>query len=320
MVVFDTTFGLERESLNDSGRTAKLVANLFPINRSENAVLVWDKSSRNLKSILPLPQLRQVSPIIVEESRLRAPLPHLVFDSVSYAVDGRTILDRLSFSIERGESLVLLGSSGSGKTTALRLINRILEPTGGRILLDGQNVRELDPIQLRLKTGYVIQEFGLLPHWTVRRNVSLVPQLLGWPEDKQRGRAVELLEQVGLGGPELAERYPRQLSGGQRQRVAVARSLAAEPTLLLFDEPFGALDPVTRHDMQQQFAKLRQQYNVAAVFVTHDLLEALTVGTRIAILGGGKLEAIVTPDEFWQVDTPVARAFRETLPPALRPR
>lgn len=225
----------------------------------------------------------------------------------------------MSFFLERGESLVLLGSSGSGKTTALRLINRMLEPTGGRILLAGQDIRELDPIQVRLQTGYVIQEFGLLPHWTVGRNVSLVPQLLGWPEDKRRQRAAELLEQVGLAGPELAERYPGQLSGGQRQRVAVARALAAQPSLLLFDEPFGALDPVTRHDMQQQFARLRKQYDVAAVFVTHDLLEALTVGTRIAILGAGKLEAIVTPDEFWRVDTPVARAFRETLPPPLRP-
>lgn len=214
---------------------------------------------------------------------------------------------------------MLLGSSGSGKTTALRLINRLLDPTSGTILIDGKDISQSDPIQLRRQIGYVIQEFGLLPHWTIRDNVSLVPRLLGWPEERQARRAEELLNQVGLADPGLAGRKPNRLSGGQRQRVAVARALAAEPALLLFDEPFGALDPVTRHDMQQQFARLRQHYNVAAVFVTHDLLEALTIGTRIAILGGGKLEAIVSPQEFWTIDTPVARAFRETLPPELRP-
>ncbi|MDQ2839846.1 MAG: ATP-binding cassette domain-containing protein, partial [Acidobacteriota bacterium] len=174
----------------------------------------------------------------------------------------------------------MLGSSGSGKTTALRLINRLLDPTGGTISIDGQDVSQSDPIQLRRRIGYVIQEFGLLPHWTVLDNVSLVPRLLGWPHEKQLLRAEELLSQVGLPDAKLASRKPSQLSGGQRQRVAVARALAAEPALLLFDEPFGALDPVTRHDMQQQFAKLRKHYNVAAVFVTHDLLEALTIGTR----------------------------------------
>jgi osmoprotectant transport system ATP-binding protein len=213
----------------------------------------------------------------------------------------------------------LLGSSGSGKTTALRLINRLLEATHGVIKIDGQNAAELDPIQLRRKIGYVIQEFGLLPHWTVRQNISLVPKLLGWPEKRRMDRADELLRQVGLGEAGLGDRFPSQLSGGQRQRVGVARALAAEPSLLLFDEPFGALDPVTRHDMQQQFTRLRKQYNVAAIFVTHDLLEALNVGTRIAVLGKGRVEAIVTPDEFWNVDTPVARAFRETLPVELRP-
>ncbi len=159
----------------------------------------------------------------------------------------------------------------------------------------------------------------MLPHWTILENVSLVPRLLGWPEQKQLLRAEELLSQVGLADPKLAGRKPNQLSGGQRQRVAVARALAAEPALLLFDEPFGALDPVTRHEMQQQFVNLRKRYNVAAVFVTHDLLEALAIGTRIAILGNGKLEAIVSPEEFWSVDTPLARTFRETLPLGLRP-
>ncbi len=224
----------------------------------------------------------------------------------------------LDFEIERGETLVLLGSSGSGKTTALRLINRMLEPTAGAISIEGRKITDLDPIQLRRRIGYVIQEFGLLPHWTVQQNILLVPRLLNWPEEQQQSRADELLKQVGLNEAGIAQRLPHLLSGGQRQRVAVARALAAEPTLLLFDEPFGALDPVTRLAMQEQFASLQTRYNLAAVFVTHDLLEALRIATRIAILGEGKLEALVTPDEFWRVDTPTARAFRETLPATLR--
>lgn len=247
----------------------------------------------------------------------RPALSYLSFQDVSYVANGRAILDGVSFKVDRGETLVLLGSSGSGKTTALRLINRLLDPSAGTISIDGADISRVDPIQLRRRIGYVIQEFGLLPHWTVQRNVSLVPQLLAWSEERQRLRTAELLQQVGLAEPGLADRLPRYLSGGQRQRVAVARALAAEPALLLFDEPFGALDPVTRHDMQQQFARLQEKYNVAAVFVTHDLLEAVTLGTRIAVLGNGRLEALVTPDEFWKLETPVARAFRQTLPPQL---
>lgn len=223
----------------------------------------------------------------------------------------RQILDQISFEVERGETLVLLGRSGSGKTTALRLINRLLDPSSGTIFVDGQDVAQLDPISLRRRTGYVIQEFGLLPHWTVEQNVALVPRLLGWPEEKRKERARELLEQVGL--REMAERPPRQLSGGQRQRVGVARALAAEPGLLLFDEPFGALDPVTRHEMQEQFLRLQERYQVAAVFVTHDLLEALRIGTRIAVLDAGKIECLVPRDEFMQVDKPVTRSFIETI-------
>lgn len=234
-----------------------------------------------------------------------------------YQVDGRTILDSLSFEVERGETLVLLGRSGSGKTTALRLINRMLEPTSGTISVNGQNIAKLDRIALRRRIGYVIQEFGLLPHWTVEQNVALVPRLLGWDAEKQRQRARDLLDQVGLSSGELAARRPHQLSGGQRQRVAVARALAAEPGLLLFDEPFGALDPVTRHEMQQQFLALRNHYRVASVFVTHDLMEALSIATRIAVLDHGKLEALVAPAEFFGVTSPVAQAFLDTLPPEM---
>ena len=191
----------------------------------------------------------------------------------------------------------------------------MLEPSDGTIYIDGRDIAKLDRISLRRQIGYVIQEFGLLPHWTIEQNVALVPRLLGWDVAKQRQRARELLDQVGLRAGELAARRPHQLSGGQRQRVAVARALAAEPGLLLFDEPFGALDPVTRHEMQQQFLELRNQYRIASVFVTHDLMEALSIGTRIAVLDTGKLEVLVTPEAFFGVTTPVARAFLNTLPP-----
>lgn len=241
-------------------------------------------------------------------------MPFLVFDSVTYATGGRKILNGLRVAAERGEILVLLGRSGSGKTTALRLVNRLLEPTGGAIYLDGRNTASMDVIALRRKTGYVIQELGLLPHWTVEQNVALVPRLLDWPLEKQQARARELLKQVGLEEAGLAERKPRQLSGGQRQRVAVARALAVEPDLLLFDEPFGALDPVTRREMQQQLLALTKRYNAAVVFVTHDISEALILANHIAVLGDGTLECVVSPEEFLRVNTPVARAFLDTLP------
>jgi osmoprotectant transport system ATP-binding protein len=242
---------------------------------------------------------------------------YLSFRDVSYRVAGRSILERLTLDVELGETVVLLGRSGSGKTTALRLINRLLEPTTGTIFLDGRDTRTVDAIELRRGIGYVIQEFGLLPHWTVEQNIALVPRLLGWPVVKRKQKAGELLEQVGL-SEEVGARHPHELSGGQRQRVAVARALAAGARLLLFDEPFGALDPVTRHGMQQQFLELRGRYQVASVFVTHDLMEALAIGTKIAVLDQGKLEALVTPDEFFRVETPVAKAFLETLPRGMR--
>ena len=244
-------------------------------------------------------------------------LPFLVFDHVSYLAGDRRVLSDVSLSVERGETLVLLGRSGSGKTTALRLINRLLTPSSGTIHVNGQNIADVDAITLRRRIGYVIQELGLLPHWTVERNVALVPRLLAWPEAKQRVRAHELLAQVGLPAAEFAQRKPSQLSGGQRQRVAVARALAAEPDLLLFDEPFGALDHITRHEMQQQLRELTRRYNVAVVFVTHDVSEALILATRIAVLGNGTLECLVGPQEFLQAQTPVARAFLDTLPPAM---
>lgn len=214
----------------------------------------------------------------------------------------------------RGETLVLLGRSGSGKTTALRLANRLLEPVSGTISMDGQDISRLNPIDLRRRIGYVIQEFGLLPHWTVEQNVALIPRLLAWPPAKRKQKTRELLDQVGLGYEAVRFRKPHELSGGQRQRVAVARALAAEPGLLLFDEPFGALDPVTRHEMQQQFLDLRSRYGVASIFVTHDIAEALALGTRIAVLDSGKVEVIATAGDFPKLSTPVAQAFLNTLP------
>ena len=247
-------------------------------------------------------------------------MAYLSFQNVSYKVQGRSILSGINLDLERGETLVLLGRSGSGKTTAMRLINRLLELSDGSIYLAGKSVKDVDPIELRRRIGYVIQEFGLLPHWTVEHNVSLVPQLLRWPKKRRGERAKELLDQVGLGHPDTGSRWPHELSGGQRQRVAVATALAAEPELLLFDEPFGALDPVTRHEMQQQFLRLRERYEVTSVFVTHDLLEAMTIGSKIAVLESGRLEAVTTPEQFLELETPTARAFRETLPAGLRPR
>jgi osmoprotectant transport system ATP-binding protein len=244
-------------------------------------------------------------------------LSYLSFRNVTYSVSGQVILERLTLDVELSETLVLLGRSGSGKTTALRLINRLLEPTGGTIFIQGRDNRTFDAIELRRGIGYVIQEFGLLPHWTVEQNVALVPRLLGWPAAKQKQKTRELLEQVGLSG-EMGGRHPHELSGGQRQRVAVARALAAGARLLLFDEPFGALDPVTRHEMQQQFLELRSRYDVASVFVTHDLMEALAIGTKIGVLDRGRLEALVKPSEFLKVATRGARAFLETLPAGMR--
>jgi osmoprotectant transport system ATP-binding protein len=244
-------------------------------------------------------------------------LPYLSFRKVSFKAAGRIILDDLSLDVDRGETLVLLGRSGSGKTTALRLVNRLLEPSSGEIAIDGKEISRIDPISLRRQIGYVIQEFGLMPHWTIEDNVTLTLRLSDRPASEREGRAKELLEQVGLPYDQFRSRRPHELSGGQRQRVAVARALAAHSPLLLFDEPFGALDPVTRHEMQEQFLQLRARYNFVSVFVTHDLLEALALGTRIAVLHSGRLEVVTTPDEFLQVRTPTALSFLNTLPPKL---
>lgn len=237
----------------------------------------------------------------------------LSFVDVECRRGAQTVLDHLSFDLNPGETLVLLGRSGSGKTTVIRLILRLLNVASGKILVEDRDLLTLNKIELRRRIGYVIQEIGLLPHWTVSQNVALVPSLLGWPTQQIQERVRELLAQVALPYDEFASRLPHQLSGGQRQRIGVARALAANPALLLFDEPFGALDPLTRLEMQQQFLALRQQHRAPAIFVTHDVNEALKLGTKIAVLDKGQLELIADQIEFPKAKTPVAQAFLNTL-------
>jgi osmoprotectant transport system ATP-binding protein len=239
--------------------------------------------------------------------------PALEFRQVSVRIGGRLILDNLSFTVEHGQTLTLLGRSGAGKTTALRMINALLLPTEGEVLVEGRSTTAWDLIQLRRGMGYVIQEVGLFPHFTIAENVGLVPRLEGWPEERIAQRTEDLLRQVGLDPDEFEQRYPRQLSGGQRQRVGVARALAADPRFLLLDEPFGALDPVNRLELQDQFLALRDRLGKTSVFVTHDVREAMRVGTHIALLDRGHLEILTTREQFLRSDGPEARAFLAAL-------
>jgi osmoprotectant transport system ATP-binding protein len=222
---------------------------------------------------------------------------------------GRALLQQLSLAVDEGETLALIGRSGSGKTTALKLVNALVTPTEGEVRVAGRATTAWDPIRLRRRTGWVIQEVGLFPHLTVARNVGLVPELEGWEESRVRARVEELLEVVGLPAAEYAGRYPSELSGGQRQRVGVARALAADPPLVLLDEPFGALDPVTRVELQREFRALQTRLGKTAVFVTHDMREAAHVGDRIGVLANGRLVAIGTPAELAESNEPEVRAL-----------
>jgi osmoprotectant transport system ATP-binding protein len=235
------------------------------------------------------------------------------FRAASYRIGTRDILKNLSLEIQPGETLVLLGRSGSGKTTALRMVNGLILPKSGEVLVDGKPTASWDPVRLKRRIGYVIQEIGLFPHYTIGQNVGLVPKLEGWEEGRIHERVGLLLSQVGLDPDQFAPRYPRQLSGGQRQRVGVARALAADPSVLLFDEPFGAVDPVTRLELQKQFLALRRELGKTSVFVTHDVREALMLASRIALLHDGSLQVVATPQEFLRSEDTEARAFLACL-------
>src|SRR5580658_204123 len=243
--------------------------------------------------------------------------PAIEFRDVAYALpNGQPLLSGLNLEVQRGETLVLLGRSGSGKTTTLKLINRLLTPSGGEVRVNGAPTAESDVIRLRRSIGYVIQDVGLFPHYTVEKNIGLVPRIEGWPADRIHLRVEELLQMVGLEA-QMASRYPQQLSGGQRQRVGVARALAADPAILLMDEPFGALDALTRDQLQREFLSLQLRLNKTVVFVTHDLREALRLASRIALMEAGRLVTILPPEDFLRSREPLAaayvRAFRDGL-------
>src|SRR5499427_10510763 len=234
------------------------------------------------------------------------------FRNVSFHINDiprREVISGVTLAVPAGDAVVLLGRSGSGKTTLLRLINAMLLPSRGEVLVQGRATLEWDPIRLRRGIGYVIQEAGLFPHFTVGENVALVPSLEKWDRERTEARVGELLRLVGLEPGEFAGRRPRELSGGQRQRVGVARALAADPPILLMDEPFGALDPVTRAQLQREFQALQQRLKKTVVFVTHDLREALLLGTRIALMENGRLIVTLTPDEFLHSTEPAVRLY-----------
>jgi osmoprotectant transport system ATP-binding protein len=237
-----------------------------------------------------------------------AATPAIEFRDVSFHVGHTHVLTGLNLQVAKGETLVLLGRSGSGKTTTLKLVNRLVSPTSGEVRVNGIRNTEIDVTLLRRGIGYVIQDAGLFPHFTVERNIGLVPKIEGWPKERIRARTDELLQLVGL-APEMAGRYPHQLSGGQRQRVGVARALAADPQILLMDEPFGALDPLTRDDLQREFIWLQQRLHKTVVFVTHDLREALRLASRIALMEAGKLVTALSPHEFLKSKDPWAAAY-----------
>jgi osmoprotectant transport system ATP-binding protein len=223
----------------------------------------------------------------------------IVFDHVTkrYPGQDRPAVDDLSLTIPAGEICVLIGPSGGGKTTAMKLVNRLIPLTEGDITIDGVSIHELNPVELRRGIGYVIQQIGLFPHMTIEANVATVPKLVGWDRERTRTRSHELLELVGLDPGEYAKRYPAQLSGGQRQRVGLARAMAADPPLMLMDEPFGAIDPITREKLQNDFLRLHREVRKTVIFVTHDIDEAIRMGDRVAILRqGGKLAQYDTPE------------------------
>jgi len=243
------------------------------------------------------------------------PVPAIEFKDVSFTRSGgNRVLDRFSLTVDTGDVLALVGRSGSGKTTVLKLVNRLLMPEGGAVLVEGRDTREWEPIRLRRRVGYVLQDVGLFPHLTVAGNVGVVPRLEGWPVERTAARVDELLELVGLGAGHLATRWPDELSGGQRQRVGVARALAIDPPVLLMDEPFGALDPLTRAELHTEFRRIQQRVRKSVVIVTHDMGEAFALGDRVGVLEGGHLIACDRPALVAASREPIVRKLLDALP------
>jgi len=241
------------------------------------------------------------------------------FRHVSYGLAGRpAILDDISLTVGAAQTLVLVGSSGAGKTTVLKLVNRLLLPADGEVRVQGRDTRDWDPIRLRRSVGYVIQEVGLFPHLSVAGNIALVPRLERWPGDQIDARVRQLLELIGLEPDSYASRWPDELSGGQRQRVGVARALAADPPVLLMDEPFGALDPITRRQLQREFRRIQARVEKCVILVTHDMAEALALGDRIGVMEGGRLIWVGTPQQIVESDDARVRALLESVLPLPR--
>ena len=242
------------------------------------------------------------------------------FEDVGFQYARRPpVVDGLTLSVDSGEMIALVGRSGAGKTTVLKLVNRLLLPTSGTVVVEGRDTREWDGIQLRRRIGYVFQDVGLFPHMTVEENITVVPRLERWPAERARTRARSLLELVGLPPDAYAARRPRELSGGQRQRVGVARALAVDPPILLMDEPFGALDPVTRAEVRREFARIQEQLKTTVILVTHDMAEAFILGRRVGVIDAGRLAVCDTPATVATSSDPRVRAFLDTLPPMPTP-
>src|SRR3984957_9295376 len=240
--------------------------------------------------------------------------PTIELPGVSYQLpNGHFLLHDLSLTVDPGETLVLLGRSGAGKSTALKLINRMLELSQGEIRVEGKSIKDWDPITLRRHIGYAIQDIGLFPHYTVEKNIALVPQLEGWTPDRIRARVEELMKLVGLDAGKFSKRFPHELSGGQPQRVGIAPAPAADPPILLMDEPFGALDPLTRGEVRREFHELQERLGKTIVIVTHDISEALLLATRIGLMEAGELRGLYSPKEFLHATEPIAAAYLTQL-------
>jgi osmoprotectant transport system ATP-binding protein len=236
------------------------------------------------------------------------------FENVGFVYAGRPpVISGLNLTVESGEMIALVGRSGAGKTTILKLVNRLLLPTSGRVVVEGRDTREWDGIRLRRRIGYAFQDVGLFPHMTVEDNITVVPRLEGWPRERARARAHHLLNLVGLPAQEFADRWPHELSGGQRQRIGLARALAVDPQILLMDEPFGALDPVTRAEVRREFTHLQAQLTTTVILVTHDMAEAFALGRRVGVIDDGELIAYDTPAAVIRSGNPRVQAFVETL-------